>query len=202
MEIPMMAETVMIGGHRGEEIEAYCARPTSLGPFPGVAVLHHGAGYDRSTKEIVRTFAVHGYAALCPNLYYRYAPGAKPAEATAVAMEAGGVPDEQCMGDVRGALEYLRALPDANGRLGVIGYCAGGRQAYVVACSFDIDAAVDCYGGRVVAAPEDLTLARPIAPIDRTADLRCPLLGLFGADDTNPSPEHTAQIEAVLAGRG
>jgi carboxymethylenebutenolidase len=84
----------------------------------------------------------------------------------------------------------------------VIGYCSGGRQAYVVACSLDLDAAVDCYGGRVVTAPEDLTPARPIAPIDRTADLRCPLLGLFGADDTNPSPEHTALIEAALRAHG
>ncbi len=202
MDIPMMAESVMIAGHDGDEIEAYCARPTSAGPFPGVVVIHHMPGYDRSTKEIVRTFAAYGYAALCPNLHYRYAPGAKAADAAAAAIEAGGVPDVQCIGDVRGAVEFLRALPDANGRVGVIGYCSGGRQAYVVACSLDIDAAVDCYGGRVVAAPEDLTPARPIAPIDRTADLRCPLLGLFGAEDANPSPEHTAQIEAALLAHG
>jgi carboxymethylenebutenolidase len=159
-------------------------------------------GYDRSTKEIVRTFAAYGYAALCPNLHHRYAPGAKATDAAAAAMEAGGVPDDQCIGDVRGAAEYLRALPDSNERVGVIGYCSGGRQAYVVACSLDFDAAIDCYGGRVVAAPEDLTPARPIAPIDRTADLRCPLLGLFGAEDPNPSPEQTAIIEAALRAHG
>ena len=103
---------------------------------------------------------------------------------------------------MQGAVDYLRALADSNGRVGVIGYCSGGRQAYVVACSLDLDAAVDCYGGRVVAAPEDLTPARPVAPIDRTPDLRCPLLGLFGAEDTNPSPEQTAQIEAALRAHG
>jgi carboxymethylenebutenolidase len=112
------------------------------------------------------------------------------------------VPDDQCIGDVGSAVEYLRALASANGKVGVIGYCSGGRQAYVVACSVDIDAAVDCYGGRVVAAPEDLTPARPISPIDRTPDLRCPLLGLFGAEDTNPSPEQTAIIEAALKANG
>jgi carboxymethylenebutenolidase len=80
----------------------------------------------------------------------------------------------------------------------VIGYCSGGRQAYVVACSLDFDAAVDCYGGRVVATPDDLTPARPISPIDRTPDLRCPLLGLFGEEDSNPSPEQTAAIEDAL----
>jgi len=194
----MRAESVTVIGHNGDQIEAYFATPTSPGPHPGVVVIHHMPGFDRSTKEIVRTFAVDGYAAVCPNLHHRYAPGAKATDAAAAAIEAGGVPDDQCIGDVRGAVDYLRALPDSNRRVGVIGYCSGGRQAYVVACSLDIDAAVDCYGGRVVATPDDLTLARPISPIDRTPDLRCALLGLFGAEDSNPSPEQTATIEAAL----
>ena len=202
MNMNMTAETVTIAGHGGDEIEAYFARPTAPGPHPGVVVIHHMPGYDRSTKEIVRTFAVYGYAALCPNLHHRYAPGAKATDAFAAALEAGGVPDDQCIGDVRGAADFLRALPDSNGRVGVIGYCSGGRQAYVVACSLDFDAAIDCYGGRVVATPDDLTPARPIAPIDRTADLRCPLLGLFGAEDANPSPEQTATIEQALREHG
>jgi carboxymethylenebutenolidase len=197
-----MAEGVMISGHNGDEIEAYCARPTATGLFPGVVVIHHMPGFDRSTKEIVRTFAAYGYSAVCPNLHYRYAPGAKAGDAAAAAREAGGVPDDQCIGDVRGAVEFLRELPNANGRVGVIGYCSGGRQAYVVACSLDIDAAVDCYGGRVVAAPDDLTPARPVSPIDRTPDLKCPLLGLFGAQDSNPSPAQTAQLEAALTAYG
>ncbi len=198
MDIPMRAESMTISGHNGDEIEAYFATPTSPGPHPGVVVIHHMPGFDRSTKEIVRTFAAYGYAALCPNLHHRYAPGAKATDAAAAAIEAGGVPDDQCIGDVRGALDYLRALPESNRRVGVIGYCSGGRQAYVVACSLDFDAAVDCYGGRVVAMPDDLTPARPISPIDRTPDLRCALLGLFGAEDPNPSPEQTATIEAAL----
>jgi carboxymethylenebutenolidase len=201
-DTPMAAETVTITGHNGDEIEAYFARPTTDGPHPGVVVIHHMPGYDRSTKEIVRTFAVYGYDAICPNLHYRYAPGAKPTDAAAATMEAGGVPDDQCIGDVQGAVDYLRALPTSNGKVGIIGYCSGGRQSYVVACSIDIDAAVDCYGGRVVATADDLTPARPISPIDRTPDLRCPLLGLFGVEDTNPSPEQVAQIEEALRANG
>src|SRR3954467_8851502 len=202
MDTPMKAESVTITGHGGDEIEAYFATPTSAGPHPGVVVIHHMPGYDRSTKEIVRTFAAYGYAALCPNLHHRYAPGAKATDAAAAAIEAGGVPDEQCVGDVRGAVDYLRALPESNRRVGVIGYCSGGRQAYVVACSLDIDAAVDCYGGRVVATPDDLKPARPISPLARPPALRCPRLGLFGAEDANPSPEQTAQIEQALQANG
>ena len=202
MDTPMMAETVTIAGHGGDDIEAYFARPLGPGPFPGIVVIHHMPGYDRATKEMVRTFAVYGYAALCPNLFHRYAPGAKATDAAKAALEAGGVPDDQCVGDVAGALHVLRALPTANGRVGVIGHCSGGRQAYVVAAHLDVDAAIDCYGGRVVATDADLTPARPVAPIDMTADLGCPLLGLFGVDDANPSPEHVARMEDELRVHG
>jgi carboxymethylenebutenolidase len=202
MDTPMMAETV--GLPVGDQIiEAYFARPLGAGPHPSVVVIHHMPGYDRATKEIVRTFAAYGYAALCPNLFHRYAPGAKATDGAAAAIDAGGVPDAQCVDDVDAAVRYLRAQPSSNGRVGVIGYCSGGRQAYLVACSgLDIDAAVDCYGGRVVAAPEDLTPARPVAAIDLTVQMNCPLLGLFGADDGNPSPEQVAQIEDALRANG
>jgi carboxymethylenebutenolidase len=86
----VQAETISIRGHDGDDIEAYFARPLGAGPFPSVVVIHHMPGYDRATKEIVRTFAVYGYAALCPNLFHRYAPGAKPADAAAAARAAGG----------------------------------------------------------------------------------------------------------------
>ncbi len=198
----MQAETVTIAGHNGDDIEAYFARPLGPGPFPGVVVIHHMPGYDRSTKEIVRTFAVYGYNALCPNLFHRYAPGASATDAAAAAREAGGVPDVQCIGDVAGATHELRRAPTSNGKVGVIGYCSGGRQSYVVACNLDLDAAIDCYGGRVVAAPEDLTPAHPVAPIDMTPNLNCPLLGLFGREDTNPAPDQVAQIEAALKKHG
>ena len=61
-----------------------------------------------------------------------------------------------------------------------------------------LDAAVDCYGGNVVASSEKLTPRMPVAPIDMTADIACPLLGLFGANDSNPSPDQVAAIEAEL----
>ncbi len=194
----VLAETLTIHGHGGDAIEAYLARPLGPGPYPGVVVIHHMPGYDRATKEIVRTFAVYGYAAVCPNLFHRYAPGARPADAAAAARAAGGVPDEQCMGDVAGAADHLRALSNANGKVGVIGYCSGGRQTYLAACLLDVDAAVDCYGGRVVATADELTPERPVAPIDLTPQMRAPFMGLFGVDDANPSPEHVAIIEQQL----
>ena len=198
----MLAETVQIVGHGNAVIPAYLARPLGPGPFPGVVVIHHMPGYDPGSREIVRTFATNGYSSICPNLHHRYAPGAPSAEAAGAAREAGGVPDSQCIGDVEAAARHLRLLATANGKVGVIGYCSGGRQAYVVACNAELDAAVDCYGARVVVDADALTPAQPVAPIDMTPNLACPLLGLFGADDQHPSPVEVAQIEAALQANG
>ncbi|HZS15685.1 MAG TPA: dienelactone hydrolase family protein [Candidatus Dormibacteraeota bacterium] len=198
----LIAETIRIQGHQGDEIAAYLARPLSAGPLPGVVVIHHMPGFDAGSKEITRTFAANGYLAMCPNLHHREAPDASPEEASAAVRAAGGVPDERCVGDLDGALRHLRAMPQASGKVGVIGYCSGGRQAYIAACRLPFDAAVDCYGGRVVAAPEELTPAQPVAAIDMTPDLRCPLLGLFGAEDGNPSPAQVSRIEEELRAHG
>jgi carboxymethylenebutenolidase len=188
MSDAMVAETISITGHDGDEIEAYFARPVEGSDQPSVVVLHHMPGYDRASKEIVRTFGAYGYAALMPNLHHRYAPGAKSTDAAAAARDAGGVPDEQCRGDVEGALQVLRTRPEANGKVGVIGYCSGGRQTFMIACTVDVDAAVDCYGGR--------------ADIELAPNLRCPLLGLFGKDDQSPSPDDVAAMAKELEAHG
>jgi carboxymethylenebutenolidase len=184
------AETITITADGGDEIEAYFARPVDIadGVVPSVLVLHHMPGYDRATKEIARTFAAYGYAAVMPNLFHRYAPGAKPADAAAAARDAGGVPDDQLLGDAQGAIGFLRDQPSSNGKVGVIGYCSGGRQSWLAACTLEVDAAVDCYGGRA-----DISLA---------PQLRCPLLGLFGNEDRSPSPEDVDAMEAALQEHG
>src|SRR5205823_1509129 len=75
-------------------------------------------------------------------------------------------------------------------------------HAYIMACKLDIDAAVDCWGGRVIAQPEELNERQPVAPIDMTPDMRCPLLGIFGNDDASPDPEQVNRTEEVLKSLG
>ncbi len=198
----LLAETVRIQGHAGDQLPAYLARPLNPGPYGGVVVIHHMPGYDEPTKEITRRFGVSGFAAICPNLHWREAPGASPDDAAAATRAAGGVPDERLVGDVDGAAAYLKSLTSANGKIGVIGYCSGGRQALLAACSLPLDAAVDCYGAFVVGQPPQ-GMPRGMQPIVGLApNLSCPLLGLFGADDTHPSPDETAELEKVLATHG
>ena len=202
MSDALRAETIQITGYEGAAVEAYLAQPLDGGPFGAIVVIHHMPGYDEATKEITRRFAHHGYLALCPNLYSREGIGRDPVEAAAVAREKGGVPDDQLVGDVAGAVDHLRSLAASNGKVATVGYCSGGRQSFLAACRLQLDAAIDCYGAFVVnPVPEGFPLK--VGPIVHLAkDLSCPLLGLFGAEDQNPSPEETAILATALTDAG
>ena len=194
----LCAETVRVPGHAGDEVEGYLARPTDNTARGGVVVIHHMPGFDRATKEIVRRFAELGYDAICPNLHWREAPGAAPDDAAAAVRARGGVPDERLIRDVAGAVAHLRSLPTLNGKVGVIGYCSGGRQAVLVGCNLDIDAVVDCYGAFVVGTPPPDLPLRVTNLVDQLPNLRAPLLGLFGNEDSHPSPEQVDELDQIL----
>jgi carboxymethylenebutenolidase len=194
----MIAETISIIGDRNESISAYVARPLGPGPFPGIVLIHHAPGWDEWYRETTRKFAHHGYATISHNLYHRAGAG-KADDVAAKVRAEGGVADAQVIGDTEGAARWMRAQPYHNGKLGVLGTCSGGRQAFLYGCNTtSIDAVVDLWGGRVVMGKEELTEKQPIAPIDFTKDLSCPLLGLFGNEDRAPSPEQVDQHEAEL----
>lgn len=198
----MRAETIRITGHQGDELEAYLAQPLEREACGGIVVIHHMPGYDEGTKEITRRFAHHGYLALCINLYSREGIGLEPSQAAATVREKGGVPDDQLVGDVEGALRRLKSLPSSNGKVGTIGYCSGGRQSLLAACRLPLDAAIDCYGAFVASEPpEGMPLkAHPIVHLVK--ELTCPLLGLFGAEDQHPSPQETAALGKALEEAG
>lgn len=202
MSDSLSATTVSLTGVDGAEVEAYLARPDGQHTRGGVVVIHHMPGYDRATKEMVRRFAELGYDAICPNLYSREAPGADPSDAAATVRARGGVPDERLVGDVGAAAAYLRALSTSNGKVGVIGHCSGGRQAVLAGCHLDLDAAVDCYGAYVTGEPPQGYPLAVTSLVDQLSSLRAPLLGLFGAQDKTPSPDHVAELARRLTELG
>lgn len=194
----MLAETVMIHGHQGDVINAYYARPLGPGPYPGIVLAHHLPGWDEWYREATLRFARHGYAAISPNLYYRFGHGT-PEDVAAKARAAGGPPDDQVVGDLAGAAQYLSSQPTSTGKVAVFGTCSGGRHAYLAACRTPgFSAVIDCWGGRVVMRDEELTPSQPVAPLSYTKNLDIPLLGLFGADDQGPNPEQVAIHEQEL----
>lgn len=198
----MIAETITMPGYNNDLIHAYYARPLGEGPFPAVVLIPHMPGWDEFYRETTRRFAQHGYLALCPDIYCRFGHGT-PDEIAAKARAAGGVTDDSAVGDTKGAMNLLRSMPNNNGKVGVIGTCSGGRHAFLAACTVEgFDAVVDCWGGGVVASKEQLSEARPVAPIDYTSQLNCPILGIFGNDDHSPTPEHVNILEEELKKHG
>jgi carboxymethylenebutenolidase len=196
----MQAEVVSFKGHNGDAGDGYYARPMKAGKVPGIVVIMHLPGWDEWIIEVARKFAHHGYAAIAPHLYFREGPGT-PDDIGARVRAAGGVADAQVIGDVAGSIAYLKAQPNSNGKVGVIGFCSGGRHAYLCGCSISgIDAIVDCWGGNVVVddPAKVLDAKKPVAPIDLTAKMTAPIIGIFGNDDQNPNREHVNKTEAKL----
>ncbi len=198
----MIAETINIPGKDGSSIRAYYSRPLGAGPYPGIVLIPHMPGWDEWCRETARRFPQHGYSVICPAIYQAFGTGT-PSEVSGRAREGGGVPDDEVMDDCAGALSFLRTQAQANGKVGVIGMCSGGRHTFLAACTVEgFDAAVDCWGGGVVCGPEDLSPAHPVAPVDYAEKLDCPLLGIFGNDDHRPSPDEVNALEKVLQDLG
>jgi carboxymethylenebutenolidase len=196
------AEVITYPGGNGDEIHAYLARPATDEPAPGVVAVHHLPGWDEFYREFAERLARHGYSVICPDLYCRFGHGT-PDDVAATVRSQGGVPDDSVVADCSAALSWLKALPSSNGKAGIIGPCSGGRHALLAASRVaGFDAVADLWGGGVVAAREELSPARPVAPIDYTADLSAPLLGLFGNDDSHPSPAQVDLHESELKRHG
>jgi len=164
--------------------------------------VHHMPGWDEFYQEFSERLARHGYNVICPDLYCRFGHGL-PDDVTAKVRAEGGVHDDSVVADCEAAAGWLNAQPNANGKVGIIGSCSGGRHAVLAASKVPgFDAVVDLWGGGVVMSEVQLSPARPVAPIDLTSKLDAPLLGIFGNDDQHPTPEQVDIHEAELGKHG
>ena len=148
----LTADEIRITGHGDDEINAYFAEPHGDGPFPGVVSSTTCRAGTSPPPRSPTGSPPMATSPSCRNLHHRDAPGASPDDAAAAARARPAVSrttgsSATSAGPPAG---YRRARADSNGKVGVIGYCSGGRQAFLAACSLDIDAAVDCYGAFVV----------------------------------------------------
>ena len=202
----MTCENVTINGDGGTPITAYVAKPAGQARFPGVVLIHHLPGWSELYIETTRRFAHHGYMAICANLYEREGGGSdgNPDDVAAKVRAEGGIADSQMVGDTEAAVKWMRAQPENNGKVGLIGSCSGGRHAFIYACQKkDVDACVELWGGRRRDG-QGGAQRQEAGRADRhdEGSLRCPLLGLFGNDDRAPSPEQVNQHEAELKKHG
>ncbi len=161
----MTCENVTLKGDKGTPITAYVAKPAGAGPFPGVVLIHHLPGWSELYIETTRRFAHHGYIAICAHLYEREGGGSdgNPDDVAAKVRADGGIADSQMVGDTAAAVQWMRAQPNLNGKVGVFGSCSGGRHAFIYACQKkDVDACIDLWGGRVVMGKDELNAKTPL----------------------------------------
>jgi carboxymethylenebutenolidase len=190
----------------GDTITGYLARPSQSGSYPGIVVIHEAFGLVEHIRDIARRFANIGYNALAPDLYARKGGPSDPNNMATVMPVMFGKEDAEAVQDLEAAATYLRDLPGATGKIGAIGFCSGGRQTLLFACSSDkVNAAVDCWGGFIHRATPDAetTPARPKAILDLIGQLRCPLFAVFGEEDQNPSLAQAEELKkrAEAAGK-
>ncbi|MGE0821191.1 MAG: dienelactone hydrolase family protein [Candidatus Binatia bacterium] len=196
----VQSEMMQYAGANGTAVSAYLSRPVASGRYPGVVVIMEAFGLVEHIKDVARRFAAEGYVALAPDMYTREgAPD--PTDINSVRKVMFSVPDSQAMGDLDAAAVYLKSRADVNGKVGAIGFCSGGRYALMFGCtSKNVDATVDSAGGFII--QDEHTPQRLVSPIAMIASLSCPLLGLFGEEDPNPSPAHAERLKAELDKHG
>lgn len=169
----------------------YVSHPDGPGPFPAVVVIQNKSGVTEFTQEMTRRVAKAGYFSVAPDLYHRNGPETKGD----VAAQQAGRRDLAVIKDVNGTVDFLKGCDSADvERLGIIGFCMGGRVAYLMAAANPMfRAAVDFYGGGIFRPWGDGP-----SPFERTAEIHCPIQGHFGEEDENPSLEDMRKLDAEL----
>jgi carboxymethylenebutenolidase len=178
------------------EMRCYVSAPEEGGPHPAVIVIQHAGGVDDFVRGRADRLAEAGFVAIAPDLYYREEPGTSDDPMTRMMR----LRDRKIVPDVKGAVDHVQSLAEVDGeRIGITGYCMGGRVTYLM-CASDkrFKAGVVCWGGNIMVpwGRDDPS------PFDLTEKIGAPILGLFGEEDPNPSPADVAKIDAELTRLG
>jgi len=176
----------------GKEMRIYIGVPDRPGPHPGVVIAQHAGGVDEQMQDVVHRLHREGYVVAAPALFHRQAPtGIEPLA------RIGLLKDVEILEDLAATIVRIKSA-GGTGNLGVAGFCMGGRVAYMAAGAIpELKAAAVFYGGSIMKALGGGPTPGP-TPLERTASIQCPVLGLFGMDDTNPSPADVAKMAEEL----
>ncbi len=187
-------------GEQETAIKAFLATPKTEGKRGAVIVIHEIFGLNDHIKDVACRLAQAGYTALAPDLFTREGSPPSPSEGFGPLMQfVGKIPDSQIMDDLKAGMRYLRGRPDSNGKVGVVGFCWGGRISMLLdANAPDLNAAV-AYYGRISG---DKSANQPAHPIDLVEKMHAPLLGHFGAEDQGIPPSEAAKLRSALKDHG
>ena len=184
----------------GSSMEGYLTQPEGEGAHPAVVVIQEIWGVNSHIQSVADRLPAQGYVGLAPAMFHRQGPmitGLHEELNTAIGRMQQST-DAGITADVRAAIDYLKAQPFVNDRIGIVGFCFGGRVAYLAACTMsDLSASVVFYGGNIGVA-----LGDGPTPLEQTSNISCPVLGLFGEEDANPTLDDVANFDAELTKHG
>jgi carboxymethylenebutenolidase len=173
----------------GGRMGLYCARPAGAGPHPGLLLLQEAFGVTAHLRDVARRFAREGYAVFAPDLYHRFAPGWEGSYldfAPSIAL-LKQVTTEGLQEDFRSAHAALSAEPGVDkDRISCVGFCMGGRAAFLAAATVPLRAAVSYYGAGIPSL------------LDHAPKVSAPLLLLWGGQDASIPPEQALEVTGAL----
>lgn len=173
----------------GGQMPCFLARPEESPKVPGVVVVMEAFGLNDHIKDVAKRLATEGYAALAPDMYYRAGGAVVAYDNLSEAIRLmTGLKDDDIVKDMDAALGYLKSCEFVRGdRIGVTGFCMGGRITFLSACQLSgVSAAAPFYGGGIAGL------------LDLADRIRCPLLLFFGDQDPFIPNEEVERIKARL----
>ncbi len=182
----LVTETAQYQDSDGDQLMGYLARPEGSTALPAIVVIQEWWGLNEHIKDVARRFAQEGYVALAPDLYHG-AVATEPDEARKLVMELDMA---EAVREIQAAIDYLQSLPAVAGpKVGIVGFCMGGGLVLETALvDPDVAATVAFYG-------------RPLSE-GRAAQMRAPVLGLYGADDGGIPVEEVRAMETGFNNKG
>ena len=202
-------------GDLQDDMMTYVSQPNVAGRQPAVIVIQEVFGINANIQAITDRLGAEGYFAVAPALFHREGTTEEIRGTNPMYSYAGvaGVPDDppvqeartravgnwkdsEIILDISHTIDWLRTHPRVLGdKIGIVGFCAGGRITYLAAAACPgLSAAVDFYGGNKLVAWGG---SGP-TPFDRTPNIQCPIMGNYGDQDQNPTADQVRQVEAEL----
>lgn len=188
--------TVKLAGN-GTPIDAYYARPAQGKGLKTIIVVQEIFGVHEHIKDVCRRFAQQGYLAVAPNFFQRQGdPTQYDSIPELFKNIVSKVPDEQVLGDIRSAMAWAKQSGGGSGKVGITGFCWGGRIVWMASANIpEISAGVAWYGRlRTTVTPET-----PVHPIDVVEKLKWPVLGLYGGADAGIPNADVDEMKFLLS---
>lgn len=187
-----MGDYIEIKANDGGTFRAYVEKPSTT-PAPGVLCIQEIFGINHAMRDIAKLWADKGYVAVAPDLFWRQEPGVDITDQTEEEWQKAfqlfqGFDLDKGVDDLKAALAHMRAMPECTGKVGTVGFCLGGRLAYLMATRSDADCNVGYYGVGIESF------------LDEASNIKKPLVLHIAEEDKFVPKEAQAQIRDALKG--